>query len=369
MADSVFPDFRASSADAWSRDDEWLECVQVRQETSDVRTFVFRSEKPRSFRYLPGQYMTFTLPIEGRSVYRCYTIASSPTRPDTMSITVKRVLNGPASNWLHEHMVPGMRISASGPGGDFSCFSGVPEEIARPKLFISGGAGITPMMAMSRAFHDLGTDIDLTFLHAARSPQDIIFEHELQLLSRNVPHFRLSVLCEFRGQSPFYAGMLGRLNLALLQSAVPDFAERDIYCCGPAPFMAAVRSLLESAGFDSSRYKEESFSFEKPAEEIAEASMPGTDPAIVEQSFEVSLGKRGVAFRCRPDQTILQAAIESGLRMPSSCAHGVCGTCRTVKTSGEVEMNQNGALRPREVKAGWMLPCCSKPLSDVVLDA
>jgi ferredoxin len=46
----------------------------------------------------------------------------------------------------------------------------------------------------------------------------------------------------------------------------------------------------------------------------------------------------------------------------------VCGTCRTRKLAGEVQMNQGGGLRPREVAQGWMLPCCSKPLSDIELD-
>ncbi len=366
MADLQIPDFSAMPP-AWSRDDEWLQCVQVRDETHDVKTFVFRAEETRAFRYRPGQYMTFTLPVEGRTVYRCYTIASSPTRPDTMSITVKRVANGPASNWLHDFMVPGKRVSVNGPGGEFSCFTSAAETAQHPLLFISGGSGITPMMAMARAFHDIGTNVDLTFVHAARSPQDIIFEHELQLLARNMPRFRLNTVCEFRGQSPWYAGMLGRLNLPMLEAIAPDFAQRHVYCCGPAPFMAAVRSLLATAGFNPEQYREESFSFEKPAAEIPEAS--DAQAANAEATFEISLSKRGVAFRCRPDQTILQAATEGGLRMPSSCTHGVCGTCRAIKVSGEVEMNQNGALRPREVKQGWMLPCCSKPLSDVVIEA
>jgi ferredoxin-NADP reductase len=258
-----------------------------------------------------------------------------------------------------------MRLSAQGPGGEFSCF-GTPE-VAAPLLFLSAGSGITPLMSMARAFHDLGHDVDLHFLHAARTPADVIFAEELGLMARNMPGFNLGLICEQRGKVSTYAGMLGRINLLRLQSQVPDFAGRAIYCCGPTPFMAAMRDMLLSAGYDMRRYREESFNFETLS---ADAAVPAGEAAAeaAAQSFEVRFAKRGDIFRCAADQTILQAAQAVGLRVPYSCAQGICGTCRTVKTSGEVVMNDNGGLRPREIRQGWILPCCSKPTSDLVLD-
>ena len=55
--------------------------------------------------------------------------------------------------------------------------------------------------------------------------------------------------------------------------------------------------------------------------------------------------------------------------MPSACTRGVCGTCKTRKISGEVIMKHGGGIRQREIEAGMILPCCSKPIGDVVLDA
>ena len=55
--------------------------------------------------------------------------------------------------------------------------------------------------------------------------------------------------------------------------------------------------------------------------------------------------------------------------MPSAFTKGVCGTCKTRKISGKVAMLHGGGIRQREIDAGMILPCCSKPLGDVVLDA
>jgi ferredoxin-NADP reductase len=368
---AVYSDLAEAHAPAWSPDDEWLECVQVRDETHDVRSFVLRSLQPRSFRYRPGQFITLSLDIDGERVNRCYTLCSSPTRPDTLCITVKRVPGGLVSNWLHEHMRPGRRLSANGPAGAF-CFPPGPVQVpARGQLYLSGGSGITPLMSMSRAWADLGLDADVQFIHAARTPQDIVFADEQALLARTLPRWRATHVCESRGTAPGYGGLIGRLHLPLLRNQVPDFLEREVWCCGPAPFMAAVRALLAEAGFDMARYHEESFSFDELAPEpatVAEAAPAAHSADAPAQRFAITLKTRGERFECGADETILKAAQRAGVRWPFSCASGICGTCRTRKLTGEIEMNQGGGLRPREVAQGWILPCCSKPLCDLELD-
>lgn len=368
---AVYSDLAEAHAPAWSPDDEWLECVQVRDETHDVRSFVLRPLQPRSFRYRPGQFITLSLDIDGERVNRCYTLCSSPTRPDTLCITVKRVPGGRVSNWLHEHMRPGRRLSANGPAGAF-CFPPGPVQVpARGQLYLSGGSGITPLMSMSRAWADLGLDADVQFIHAARTPQDIVFAEEQALLARTLPRWRATHVCESRGTAPGYGGLIGRLHLPLLRNQVPDFLEREVWCCGPAPFMAAVRAMLGEAGFDMVRYHEESFSFESLAVEpdAAVERTPEAHSADVQaRRFAITLKTRGERFECGSDETILKAAQRAGVRWPFSCASGICGTCRTRKLTGEIEMNQGGGLRPREVAQGWILPCCSKPLCDLELD-
>jgi ferredoxin-NADP reductase len=391
-------------APAWSAEtDDTLRCVQVRQETHDVKTLVFNTLAPRRFAYRPGQFITLSLPAGpgGALLTRSYTLSSSPTRPQRLSITVKRVPGGPGSNWLHDHLQPGMTLEALGPSGEFSCFAegstleplslagaGASAGAGRPAyLLLSGGSGITPMLSMVRSLVDVGADADIVFAHAARTPEDLIAADELALLARQHPRLRLVLVCESVGQQPQWLGHLGRVDLPLLQRCVPDLLTRDVYCCGPTPFMAAMRALLQSAGHPPARYREESFDFAllsattsataaQPAPTVALAAEPRVEPAAepvpaaqpVASSFQISLSRQGDRFACLPQQTLMQAATAAGVRLPASCSNGLCGTCKTRKLAGEVAMQHKGGIRQRDIDQGWILPCCSQPLSDVVLE-
>jgi glycine betaine catabolism B len=89
----------------------------------------------------------------------------------------------------------------------------------------------------------------------------------------------------------------------------------------------------------------------------------------VETGFSVEFVKSGRTVTCGPDESILDAALTAGLRPPSSCSQGVCGTCKLTMLDGSVDMKHNGGIRPKEVAANKILICCSTPLSDVRVDA
>src|SRR3954447_4621696 len=251
----------------WDSDaDDTLVCCQVRQETHDVKSFFFRAPSERAFVFEPGQFITLELDIDGESINRCYTISSPPTRPHTISITVKRVPGGKVSNWLHDNLQVGGEVRVLGPAGEFTCA----RHPARKFLFLSAGSGITPLMSMSRAHHELGEDSDIVFVHSARTPDDIIFARELDLIASNHARFRTAFVCERLGARTNWPGVTGFLTLPLLRLIAPDFLEREIFTCGPAPYMQAVRKLLDEGGFDRSHYHEESFSFETVSEVAAQ---------------------------------------------------------------------------------------------------
>ncbi|HEX7389271.1 MAG TPA: FAD-binding oxidoreductase, partial [Acidiphilium sp.] len=94
----VFVEERASGLPFWdSEADDELVCVGIRDETVDVRTFIFEARRPSRFFYWPGQFLTFDFEIDGARVNRCYTIAATPTRPHRLSITVKKKPGGVVS--------------------------------------------------------------------------------------------------------------------------------------------------------------------------------------------------------------------------------------------------------------------------------
>lgn len=91
------------------------------------------------------------------------------------------------------------------------------------------------------------------------------------------------------------------------------------------------------------------------------------DIAAMPPAFTVTF-KSDRTAEVRADQSILLAARERGMMLPASCRTGLCGTCKSKLLSGAVDMQHQGGIRQREINAGLFLPCCSKPLSDLVVD-
>ena len=379
------PTFWGALPARWNSDtDDTLVCCHVRQETHDVKSFFFKAPAERTFVFEPGQFITLELDIDGEPVNRCYTISSPPTRPHTISITVKRVPGGKVSNWLHDNVSAGSKVRVLGPSGEFTCA----RHPARKFLFLSAGSGVTPLMSMSRAHHELGEDADIVFLHSARTPDDIIFARELDLIASNHANFRTAFVCERVGARTNWPGITGFLSLPLLKLIAPDFLEREVFTCGPAPYMKAVRDLLDEGGFDRAHYHEESFSFETVAEVAAQLATAhvgdaiathadtveargdasGFAPAPVDTTFKVTFAKSRRDIECGGGERVLDAAKKAGVRLPSSCTQGMCGTCKVKLVSGEVAMKHAGGIRQREIDQGMVLLCCSKPLTDLVVD-
>jgi ferredoxin-NADP reductase len=284
------------------------------------------------------------------------------------------------SNWVHDNIVPGSKVDAMAPLGAFT----LAKQPAEKYLFLSAGSGITPLMSMIRTMYDLGSHADVVFLHSARTPSDIVFRHELAAIESLMPNLRVVHVCENDYPSERWGGMRGRLSPTMLKSIVPDLQDRVTLNCGPLAYMDAVRRILGELDYDLRNYYEESFTFDDPAQpgatpppegvdydEIAVAprstDADGADEAVT--TYSVEFVKSGRTVTCRADENVLDAAVAAGLRVPSSCNQGMCGTCKLPKLSGEVEMNHNGGIRPREITAGKILVCCSKPLSDLTLDA
>ncbi len=71
---------------------------------------------------------------------------------------------------------------------------------------------------------------------------------------------------------------------------------------------------------------------------------------------------------CEDTQFVLAAALAAGLKLPFVCRQGICGTCKSRLVSGQYDMKHKGGIRPQEIEAGLFLPCCSKPLTDLVIE-
>lgn len=421
-----------ASLETWTQGTKQVKCVQIVNETVDVKTFTFASEPPVKFDYQPGQFITLNLNIDGKSIKRSYSVSSTPSRPHTLEITVKRVpapRNEPGappglvSNWLHDNMKVGSEIEINAAMGKFTNFAN-----PSAKLFlISAGSGITPMMSMSRWICDTVSNVDIVFLHSARSPEDIIFRQELEMMTSRYPNFKLAITVTrpVPGQ-PWY-GYTGRINETILPAIASDYKERTVYVCGPNPFMEATKELLQKINFPMENYYEESFGGakkkKKPAATIptadqtsivqrapipqpatnfastpvavnnsvsvvpetsilsgfaAPASTPISTPAPTpspepepiptpkpaSSSPVVVLSKSGQEIACDGEEAILEVAEAEGANLPFGCRMGACGACKVKKLEGEVVYDDDV-----DCDDGYILACVARPVDRVVIEA
>ncbi|VDC26600.1 hybrid-cluster NAD(P)-dependent oxidoreductase [Pseudogemmobacter humi] len=345
------------AAEPW-RDSEPLECAMVIPETADCATIALRAPSGAWFDYQPGQFVTLELPLPGGNVQRTYTISSSPSRPLSISVTARAGADSVATRWMLDHLKPGMRLKAYGPAGAFSFL----RHPARKYLFISAGSGITPLMSMTTWAWDSGEMPDITFVHAARRPSDIIFRRRLEQFAARVPGLQLRFTVEEEEPFSVWPGYRGRLSQIMLGLMAPDYLEREVFCCGPEPFMRAVREMLQSLGYDMARYHEESFA----APALEEAPVDISAPAGLSR---ITFAASGREVACDGTETVLAVAKRAGLNIPSGCNFGLCGTCKVRKLSGEVAMVHNGGISDDEIAGGLILACCARPQGAVTVEA
>ncbi|MGR3197323.1 MAG: 2Fe-2S iron-sulfur cluster-binding protein, partial [Paracoccus sp. (in: a-proteobacteria)] len=354
-------DAQQQAATARWTDDEPLECVSILPESPNVVTVCFQAPSGRPFEFLAGQFLTLELPVPGGPLYRTYTISSSPSRPKSLTITIKAQPDSLGTRWIIDNLRPGMRLKVKGPAGRFTS-THFP---AKKYLFISAGSGITPMMSMTTEIYDMGRHCDIVFVNCAQRPSEIIFKRRLEHMATRIEGLDLKWVVQEGDTYQPWTGYKGRFNQLMLGLMAPDYLEREVFCCGPEGFMQAVSEALAGLGFDMAHYHQESFGAPEAGQLPVVES--GTTEEALAETAQLVFADSGITHDCTAADTVLNAARAAGVAIPFGCSMGVCGSCRIRKLSGEVHMVHNGGISDDEVEEGFILACCSNPRGTVTL--
>ena len=327
-----------------------LRCIGRRADTHDVTSWQFVATEGTLPAVLAGQCVTLHTEIDGKPQCRAYTLSSSPQDP-FWQVTIKDV--GLVSHHLHQTLQLGDEIRVDGPFGDFNL---AVLHCERP-LLLSAGSGITPMWAMLRDELAKRPDADIRFIHSARSPEDVIFASDLAALAEAHAGVRHALVLE---QAPAAYPWVGRLTPAMLRELAPDLLARHVYLCGPAPYMAAVCTMLAELGLPAEQLHQESFGLPAGTSSTAPVAA-GSD------HFWLTLKKSGKKVKILPGQTLLAALEGAGETMVAACRAGVCGACRCT-TTGEIERQSVMTLSPQDLESGVALACSCTARGDVGLD-
>lgn len=324
-----------------------LNCIRREEIARDFVTFWFNMPEGSNISYLPGQHLPISLKIDGKTIQRRYTLSSSPSRPESIAISVKRIKDGYVSNWLHNHFDVGDTLLAEKPKGNF--FYGK-EQVNQPLLLLSAGSGVTPMLSILRYLSDNDLVKDVVFYHQCKSEQDKPSWAEIEALAEK--HQGLKVYCALSRPDANWTGLKGRLSTSHI-NLITDPEKRQTFVCGPDSFMQEAKRLLQAKGLPEQFYHQEEFSVREHPQ----------------QPFkEVMLTVNGTVFQGNNQQPILEQAEHVGISIANSCRAGVCGICRMHLKSGDVYQPDVPALKLTNNDPKVVLTCCSVPQSDVEID-
>ena len=306
--------------------------VAIHDETHDVKTFVLSPNahwwsaggtRAPSQSHRAGQFVTVGVEVHGVRTSRCYSLSSAPGAR-RVAITVKRARSqagtpGVVSSWLHDHVKVGDVLRLGPPGGDFVLPEAAPGKI----LLLSGGSGVTPVMAILRDLAARGAIGDVVFVHAARARRDVVFHRELEAMASRHAGLRLAVVTEDTD---------GRLDEAKLRAAVPDLDARATWLCGPPGMMEALAPIWERKGMEGLLCTERFVAAAQAA------------PLAGGARVTLTLATSGRAVTAEGGASLLEQLERGGATPAYGCRMGICNTCRCVKRAGVVEDMRTGAL-------------------------
>lgn len=298
--------------------------VAITPETADAATITIRPGRDWSG-HRPGQYLRLGIDIDGVRRWRAYSLTSAPERCERgdglLTITVKAIDDGLVSTYLVRRAQPGTLVRLEQACGDFVLPDALPERL----LFMTGGSGITPVMGMLRSHRFDGCDI--VVLHSAPTAADVIFAADLDALADAQAGATVRVITRLTDAE-------GMLAPADLEQVVPDWRERHAWVCGPTGMLDAFADHYDHAGLSEALHVERFrpsviATGEGGTVTIESTTSAGTSVAIVDVDGAT---------------TILDAAEDEGVLMPSGCRMGICFGCVLPMTAGSVRDLRNGKL-------------------------
>jgi ferredoxin-NADP reductase len=268
----------------------------------------------------PGAHIDVQLE---NGVERQYSLCSH-FHADTWRIAILREPHSRGgSSYIHDNVQVGDMVRTRGPRNHF------PLVDAPSYVFIGGGIGVTPMVPMlGEVLFDKG--VPWTFWYGGRTRASMAFRDRLEALGVHIwPE-------DEKGLLPLEE---------ILRDAPADAA---VYCCGPEPLISAVETTCAQLG--------------RPAPHVerfaAKAVETEGDPG--DHEFTVVVSSTGQEFTVPRDESIVDVLLANGVRIMTSCAEGVCGTCETKVIEGEI-VHRDSLLSDEDKEEGiYMMPCVSR---------
>jgi ferredoxin-NADP reductase len=293
----------------------------VRQETERAVSLVLEPNH-RWPGHVPGQYVPFTVTINGRRHTRCFTL--SGMEAGCPVVTIQAHDGGVVSTWANESVWTGDVVELGAPAGDFI----LPAQRPASFLLIAGGSGITPVRALVDQLVREGYPGRIDILYYVPSSPEAIFLDHLKALEASCPNVMLHMVIT---RSPEPHTLSGHFSPAHLLAIGADLANTHAFVCGPAGLISAVEQHWSNTGHYERLTLERFKAVELPI-------------AISGDGHAVRFADSAITTTAPGHHTLLQTAEAAGLTPMSGCRQGICRTCTCRKTAGQVRDIRTGEL-------------------------
>ena len=345
--------------------------ARVETESDVITSFYLEPEDgSRIACHSAGQFLPIEIfpPGSTESIRRTYTISNSPNGA-YYRLSIKKepaalahLPAGIASGYFHDHVREGSTIRALTPRGKFT----LDESSTRPVVLLSGGVGLTPMIAMLEQLAEgsgsCGGKRPVWFIHGASNGKAHAFSRQVRTLATEYPslnvHVRYSRPRKDDVEGKHYDSA-GHIDVDLIKSLLP-FDDYEFYMCGPPAFLESIYSGLKDLNVPDERVHYEFFGagstlLKNQHDTPVVLSEDLADRAPIPVRFARS---EKTATWDPAKGTLLDLAESEGLRPAYSCRSGICQTCTTGVLAGAVDYLESPMAAPDE---GQALICCSYP--------
>ena len=345
-----------------------LEVLDVVRETADASSIVFGvpDDLKETFAFTPGQFLTLAVPSDQTGLAaRCYSISTTP-HSGKLQVTVKRTVDGYASNWINDNLHPGDTMRVLPPSGIFT-----PADINADFLLFAAGSGVTPILSIARTALERGAG-RIVMLYANRDESSVIFAEQFrELCAEYADRFQIIHWLET---------VQGLPSEAQVRAFASQYLDYTAFVCGPGPFMKLVTDVLKGLEFPRPRRHQEKFvslggnpfgdveeiaAAQQTLAEADDASDEPPAPTFGPVAVEVELDGQSYSFDdWSGSEPLLEFFESKGIEAPFSCREGQCSACACMILEGDVVLKHNEVLDADDLADGIRLACQALPASE-----
>ncbi|WP_442598908.1 PDR/VanB family oxidoreductase [Neobacillus sp. D3-1R] len=301
----------------------------IHEETKQIKSFTLRAMNGKPLPpFSGGSHIITYLDGPNGLISRPYSLTNYQEQPDCYQIAIRLSDHSKGGSiFWHHHVNVGDRLHISFPKNHFPL-----SDKAKHHVFYAAGIGITPFLSMMSVLKEDGASFELHY--TTKSHQSCAF---YSYLKEN-----------YDEQISFYFSNVKRLTT---DSLFNHTIGTRVYICGPEHFMKNFVEVAKKIGYPTSSIHVEHF----------------TAPHVMNPSpFQVTLPD-GESIKVEKDQSLLEALLAAGKRVPFSCRIGRCGTCELKVLEGEIEHYDTFLSEEQKKSQQRILSCVSRAKSDKLI--